>query len=224
MIGVMEMETLKEGYTVLKQAEVSFEEKKSIFICNIKRVGNEKEAMEFINSIKLKYKDATHNVFAYITNNSISMRYSDDGEPQGTAGPPMLEVLKREGINDVAAVVTRYFGGTLLGAGGLIRAYSSSCKQGVDAAVKVKTIPAVLYRMEFEYDMYGRINNYYQGKNVIVKNTEFLERVSMDIMCSQKDYEKFHSDVIEMMNGKDCFTIVENLMCFVDGDGKLMED
>ena len=123
----------KEGYTILNQVEVSFEEKRSRFICNIKRISDESEAMEFIETIRSKYKDANHNVYAYITNNGISMRYSDDGEPQGTAGPPVLEVLKRENLIDVAVVVTRYFGGVLLGAGGLVRAYGASCKQGVDA-------------------------------------------------------------------------------------------
>ena len=99
---------LEKDYTILNNSEVKFEEKKSVFICSISRVENENGALEFIDNIKSKYKDATHNVYAYITNNGISMRYSDDGEPQGTAGPPVLEVLKREGLNDVACVVTRY--------------------------------------------------------------------------------------------------------------------
>ncbi|TDT47632.1 YigZ family protein [Fonticella tunisiensis] len=213
----------RQDYTVLNQVEVSFEERKSLFICNIKRISDEKEAMDFINSIREKYKDATHNVFAYITNNGISMRYSDDGEPQGTAGPPVLEVLKREGLNDVAVVVTRYFGGILLGAGGLVRAYGASCKQGVDAAKKVKRVEGILFKLVCPYDRYGKINNYFQSRNVVIRETEFLESITMKILCIKKDFEKIHGDIIEMMNGNDIISIQEELLCFVDDNEVLME-
>lgn len=213
----------KEGYTVLKQVEVSMEERKSVFICNIKRINDENEAMEFINSIKGKYKDATHNVYAYITNNGISMRYSDDGEPQGTAGPPVLEVLKREGINDVAAVVTRYFGGILLGAGGLIRAYGGSCKQGVDEAKKVKRLDGMTISITCDYEKYGKINNYLQKENVVIKNVDFTDNVTIKLLCLKKEYDSIRGDIIEMMNGKDIINVVENLLCFVDENDAIME-
>lgn len=213
----------KEGYTILNQVEVSFEERKSVFICNIKRIENEKDALDFINSIKEKYKDATHNVYAYITNNGISMRYSDDGEPQGTAGPPSLEVLKREGLNDVAAVVTRYFGGVLLGAGGLIRAYGSSCKHGVDAAKKVKRLEGCLFQISCDYDKYGKLNNYLMKKNIVIKNSEFLENIKLTILCLKKDFEGVNSDIIEMMYGNNVAEVLEYTMCFVDENEKLME-
>ena len=213
----------KPVYTVLKEAKTSMEEKKSIFICSIKRITSEQEAMEFINSIKTQHKDATHNVYAYITNNGISMRYSDDGEPQGTAGPPMLEVLKREGVNDVAAVVTRYFGGTLLGAGGLIRAYSSSCKQGLYEAVKVRTEKGISFTMSFDYDRYGRINNYLKSKNIIINDTIYLEKISIDGTCLEKDYSSMDQDMREMFNGEECLSIKSELICFVDDEGRIME-
>lgn len=213
----------RENYTVLKNGEVSFEEKKSVFICNIKRISDEKEAMDFINSIKEKYKDATHNVYAYITNNGISMRYSDDGEPQGTAGPPVLEVLKREGLNDTAAVVTRYFGGTLLGAGGLIRAYGSSCKMGIDAAIKVLRMESCIFELNCSYEMYGKINNYFQSKNVKIKNVEFTEKVIMVIQCLKEEFDSIYSDIIEMMNGNDIIKVVSRELCFVSDDKKLLE-
>lgn len=213
----------KEYYTVLDQCEVSFEERKSLFICNIKRVENEQEAMEFINSIKEKYKDATHNVYAYITNNRISMRYSDDGEPQGTAGPPVLEVLKREGLNNVAAVVTRYFGGILLGAGGLIRAYGASCKQGVDAARKVKVLEGIESLLEIDYDKYGKINNYLKSKNVIIKNVEFVENIKIKLVCLYKDFENLKGDMFEMMNGNDIIKQNNKIFCFVNDNDVLME-
>lgn len=213
----------KPTYTVLKEAKTTMEEKRSVFICSIKRVTSEQEAMDFINSIKAKYKDATHNVYAYITNNGISMRYSDDGEPQGTAGPPMLEVLKREDVNDVAAVVTRYFGGTLLGAGGLIRAYSSSCKQGLDAAVKVRTEDGAIFSMTFDYDMYGKINNYLKNKNVIIKETVYLEKITLEGICLKKDIDNMDQDIMEMLNGEKCLEIKSYITCFVDDEGKIME-
>jgi uncharacterized YigZ family protein len=213
----------KPIYTVLKEARTTMEEKRSIFICSIKRITSEQEAMEFISSIKSQYKDATHNVYAYITNNGISMRYSDDGEPQGTAGPPMLEVLKREGINDVAAVVTRYFGGTLLGAGGLIRAYSSSCKQGLDEAVKVRTENGLVFNMSFDYDMYGRINNYLKSKNIIIKETIYLEKITLEGICPEKDLGSIDQDMREMFNGEQCLSIKSSVTCFMDDEGMIME-
>ncbi|SEF54244.1 uncharacterized protein, YigZ family [Caloramator fervidus] len=214
---------LKEDWTVLNQVEVSFEEKKSLFICNIKRVKNEEEAIEFINSIKEKYKDATHNVYAYITNNGISMRYSDDGEPQGTAGPPVLEVLKREGLNDVAVVVTRYFGGILLGAGGLVRAYSASCKQGVDAAKKVKRKKGVEFKIVLDYEKYGKINHYLQNKNVKILNTEYLENIKMNVVCLEENFEKIHSDIIELMNGNDIIKVVGHRLVFIDENDQIIK-
>jgi len=213
----------KEDWTVLRQVEVSFEEKKSLFICNIKRIKNEEEAMDFINSIKEKYKDATHNVYAYITNNGISMRYSDDGEPQGTAGPPVLEVLKRENLNDVAVVVTRYFGGILLGAGGLVRAYSASCKQGVDAAGKVKRKMGTKFSMIVDYEKYGKINYYLQSKNIKILDVEYMENIRIQGVCLKEEFEKIHSDIIEIMGGNDIIKVTDNNLVFVDEAERIME-
>jgi uncharacterized YigZ family protein len=213
----------KIDFTLLNDTEVSFEEKKSIFICNIKRIIDEKDAIDYINSIKLKYKDASHNVYAYITNNGISMRYSDDGEPQGTAGPPILEVLKREELMDVAAVVTRYFGGTLLGAGGLIRAYSTSCKQGIDSAKKIKRAAGCVFDIECDYEKYGKLNNYFQKKNVILKGNEFFENVTMKILCLDKDFEFIKCDIIEMMNGNDIIKKKNLTACFISDKDEIME-
>ncbi|MDF2672656.1 MAG: YigZ family protein [Clostridiales bacterium] len=179
--------------------------------------------MSFINSIKEKYKDATHNVYAYITNNGISMRYSDDGEPQGTAGPPVLEVLKREGLNDVAVVVTRYFGGILLGAGGLIRAYGHSCKLGIDAGKKVMRLEGCEIYIICDYDKYGKLNNYLQSKNIKIKDTQFTENIKLNILCLKKDFDMINSDIIEIMSGKNVINMSDNSMCFVDENERLVE-
>ena len=189
------MVMVKDDYTILNTTEVSFEERKSIFICNIKKISNEEEAHKFIDEIKQKYKDASHNVYAYITNNKIAMRYSDDGEPKGTAGPPVLEVLKREELNDVAVVITRYFGGILLGAGGLIRAYTSSCSQGIHAGKKVRRTQGCYFEIVCDYEKYGKINNYFQRENVILKGNDFLENITMKILCFSKDFQKIKNDI-----------------------------
>lgn len=214
---------IKIDYTILNEVEVSFEEKKSQFICNIKRIYSDTEAQEFLATIKQKYKDASHNVYAYITNNGIAMRYSDDGEPQGTAGPPVLEVLKREELNDVVVVVTRYFGGVLLGAGGLIRAYTASCKQGIDAGKKVKRTEGCLFELVCDYEKYGKLNNYFQNKNVISKGNDFLENVTMKILCFTKDFEAIKNDIIEMMNGNDIIKGVINTQCYINDIDEIME-
>jgi uncharacterized YigZ family protein len=219
----MEWKMRKIDFTVLNEVEVSFEEKKSVFICNIKSINNEIEAQNYIAEINQKYKDANHNVYAYITNNCISMRYSDDGEPQGTAGPPVLEVLKREQLDDVVVVVTRYFGGILLGAGGLVRAYTASCKQGIDAAKKVRRAGGILIEIECDYDKYGKLNNYFQNHNVIMKGNDFFENVIMRVLCFESDFEKINKDLIEMMNGNEIIKDKTNMVCYIGESDEIME-
>jgi len=129
--GVMQ----RDYKTVYKYAQAEIEEKKSRFIASVKPVNSAAEAVDFINIFKTKYWDATHNVYAYhIGGNNIVQRYSDDGEPSGTAGIPVLEIIKKMELEDLAIVVTRYFGGTQLGASGLIRAYGKSAAAGIEAA------------------------------------------------------------------------------------------
>ena len=125
---------MREYKTVELESCDYFVEKKSKFIGYAKPVSTQDEAVEFINSIKSKHWDATHNVYAYVLRENNTQRYSDDGEPSGTAGVPVLDVILKENVTDVCIVATRYFGGTLLGAGGLVRAYSHTSKIALDAA------------------------------------------------------------------------------------------
>lgn len=120
--------------TVKDRGIAEIVEKRSRFIATVIPIENEAQALEFLDSTRRKYWDATHNVYAYITRENNIERYSDDGEPSGTAGVPVLDMLKKEGLTNIAVVVTRYFGGTLLGTGGLVHAYSKSAKAGVEAA------------------------------------------------------------------------------------------
>ena len=134
--------------TVRQEASAEFTEKKSVFIGHAKPVKSDAEAMEFVAKIKEKYKDARHNCYAYYLNSGVLARYSDDNEPQGTAGMPILEVIKKSGVNDCVVAVTRYFGGILLGAGGLVRAYSTAAGLAIEAAGVVTYEEYEVYSLE----------------------------------------------------------------------------
>ena len=133
---------------------------KSTFIGYAKPIKSEEEAVEFINEIKKKHKDATHNVWAYTVGETMNIqRYSDDGEPQGTAGIPTLEVIKKEDLRDVVVVVTRYFGGIKLGAGGLVRAYTKGAKVGIEAAQIIEKVKYKEVGITIDYNQIGKVQN-----------------------------------------------------------------
>ncbi len=148
---------MKGYYTLKKEARAELVERKSVFYGSAAPVKTEKEALDFINRVRSEYSDATHNVYAYILRDGNLSRFSDDGEPHGTAGLPTLDVLRKEGLCDCAVVVTRYFGGILLGAGGLVRAYSAAAKLGIDAAERIFLKPFRLIEMKMDYSRYNRI-------------------------------------------------------------------
>ena len=149
---------LKKYKTILEEAEGEIVEKKSRFIATVRPVKTEDEARAFIEEMKKKYWNATHNVFAYqIGERNELQRFSDDGEPQGTAGMPVLNVLKGEDVKDTAVVVTRYFGGTLLGTGGLVRAYGKAAKEGLLSAGIVEMVLYRKYVVTAEYTDSGKV-------------------------------------------------------------------
>lgn len=168
---------------------------KSTFIGYAKPVKTEEEAVEFINEIKKKHKDARHNVWAYTVGKNMNIqRYSDDGEPQGTAGIPTLEVIKKEDLRDVVVVVTRYFGGIKLGAGGLVRAYTKGSKIGLEAA---KIIDKVMYqevRIKIDYNQLGKVQNEIMNMGYFIKDTVYEDNVVIIV------YSKF--DEIESLVDK----------------------
>ena len=143
--------------TIRNEAQEEFVERRSRFIGYAKPVAAREEAAEFIRSIREKNREATHNVYAYVLRAGQEQRYSDDGEPQGTAGIPVLDVLLKSGVTDAAVVVTRYFGGILLGAGGLVRAYSHAASLALDAAGKTEMAACVAALLCCPYDRYGRV-------------------------------------------------------------------
>ena len=172
---------------------------KSTFIGYAKPIKSEEEAVEFINEIKKKHKDATHNVWAYTVGKTMNIqRYSDDGEPQGTAGIPTLEVIKKEDLRDVVVVVTRYFGGVKLGAGGLVRAYTKGAKIGIDAA---KVIEKVMYRevrIKIDYNQLGKVQNEIMNMNYFVKDTIYEDNVEIIVYSRLEEVKVLTDKMIDI--------------------------
>ncbi len=191
------------GYkTIYEKAEASFVEKKSEFIGYIAPVKTNDEAVEFINSIKAKNRKATHNVYAYILRQDNITRYSDDGEPQGTAGVPVLDVIQKEGLTDVCVVVTRYFGGILLGGGGLVRAYSHGCKIAVDAARAMDMCNCYELMIKADYNLYGKINYILPDYEVKILSTEFTDDVTIKLLVKSEFLKELSNEIIDITNGK----------------------
>ena len=193
---------MAEGYrTVEAPAQDEFVEKKSRFIGHIAPVRTEEEAVAVLNSVRERHREATHNVYAYILRDNQLMRFSDDGEPQGTAGKPVLEVVLREGLVDVAVVVTRYFGGVLLGAGGLVRAYAQGAKTAVDAARVLNMQPAAVLELDMGYDFYGKATYILPGHEIQVLDSVFAEGVRLRLLCKAARLPAFTRELTELSSG-----------------------
>ena len=184
-------------------------EKKSRFIANVFYVANVEEADEKLNEIRKKYYDAKHNCFAYILGeNGDMIKSSDDGEPQGTAGHPMLDILKGNELTNCIAIVTRYFGGVLLGTGGLVRAYSESLKQAVANAKTSELLKAYKVGFEINYDDYGKIENLVQNINQTNQNNiysldkTFESVVKLEYLISIDTFDKFKTEIVNITRGK----------------------
>lgn len=189
--------------TIKDLGEDRFEEKKSEFIGYAKRVDNEEAAKAFVNEIKSMHKQATHNCWAYVVGEHMNIqRYSDDGEPQGTAGIPILEVMKKSNVTDCAIVVTRYFGGVLLGTGGLNRAYTKGASVAIKSAGIVEKVVGVKLSFEIEYDLFGKIQ-YICGQNSWhIEDTEYTDKVIVHILAEKTMSETIESEIVESTNGK----------------------
>lgn len=175
--------------TVKDFASASFVEKKSEFIGSVMPVKTNEEAVAFINKIKSENRKARHNVYAYILRDSNITRYSDDGEPQGTGGMPVLEVLQKEGLYDVCIVVTRYFGGILLGTGGLTRAYSRGCKIALDAAKIMEMHLAKTVSVRVSYSLYGKISSLIPSFEAKVLSNDFSDDVNIKLMVKSENVD-----------------------------------
>lgn len=196
-----------EYKTIAERCEARFIEKKSEFIGYLAPVETEERAVEFINEIRAMHRKATHNCYAYILRENSAARHSDDGEPSGTAGVPIYEVLRKEELTDVVCVVTRYFGGVLLGAGGLVRAYTRGAKDAVDAArIKVMALAEQL-ELSVDYSLYGRLPQIFAEYDVRVLSEDFADLVKITLCVREERSEKLKEKLIDSCNGK---IVVEN--------------
>lgn len=188
-------------YTISGAAEASFIEKRSEFIGYIAPVTTNDEAVDFINTIRARHRKARHNVYAYILRQDNISRYSDDGEPQGTAGMPVLDVLKKRGLTDVCIVVTRYFGGILLGGGGLVRAYSHCASIACDAADIMNMCLCRRITITSDYSLYGRLAYLLPAFETITVSEDFSTDVSMEILVRSELAESLIKELTEASNG-----------------------
>nr|WP_317283967.1 YigZ family protein [uncultured Sellimonas sp.] len=194
---------LKEYRTVLEGREGEIVEKKSRFIAAVSHAENEEEAVEFIEKIRKKHYNATHNCFAYTIGNRFELqRFSDDGEPGGTAGKPILDVLLGEQIHNTVIVVTRYFGGTLLGTGGLVRAYSHSAKEGLASSIIITKKYAAKLQVRTDYTGLGKIQYILAQKGIKILNTEYAEDVVMFCLVPDDEKENVEKEITEGTNGQ----------------------
>ncbi len=191
-----------EGYlTVLDTVFGEYEEKRSRFIAAVCPVDSEEKALKFIKKTKTKYYDARHNVYAYRIHNG-ECRFSDDGEPHGTAGKPIMDIICGRELYNVCVVVTRYFGGILLGTGGLVKAYSDATKNALSNSKIVEMGLLGLYRIECDYSEFDRLNDFLKRNAATVTNTQFFEKVIVDFSMDAAYQEDFSKKLIEAFNAK----------------------
>lgn len=190
-----------EYKTIARRCEASFIEKKSEFIGYLCPVQTEEQAIAFIEEIRAMHRKATHNCYAYILRENNAARHSDDGEPGGTAGVPIYEVLRKEGLTDVCCVVTRYFGGILLGAGGLVRAYTKGAKDAVDAAQIKCMASAAELLVTVDYGLYGKLAQIFADHDARVANEEFADNVRITLYIREENSHKLKDKLIDSCNG-----------------------
>ena len=191
-----------ESYrTIRRAAETEFVEKRSRFIGAARPVSTESEAMEFIAERRKIHWNATHNVYAYVLRVVQVQRYSDDGEPQGTAGIPVLDMLLKENLTDCAVVVTRYFGGVLLGTGGLVRAYTKSAKLAVETAEPVEMVMCCRAVIKCDYSQYGRVASLIPACNGVVTDTAYTDSVEIEFVIPRDMVDFLKKELTELSSG-----------------------
>lgn len=195
--------------TIQKEAFGEFVERHSRFISYAKPVETEDDAISFINKIKTKHWDAKHNVYAYSLLKGSIMRYSDDGEPHGTAGVPVLDILKKNEVTNIVIVVTRYFGGILLGTGGLVRAYSNAAKLALDSAVVINMVSCFRAQLFCDYSLYGKISSILAELGAKIEESEFLDKVKIIFYIEKKKLNVLNDKLNEVSSGEIITKILE---------------
>lgn len=194
---------LERYITIAGSATAEIVEKKSRFIASVFPVHTQEEADEILNKLRKQYWDATHNCFAYqIGERNEIQRFSDDGEPQGTAGKPILDVLKGQDIKDTLIVVTRYFGGTLLGTGGLVRAYGKGAKEGILAAGLIEKMRVCLFTLEMTYPLSGKVQYLLNDKDYVIRESQYTEVVRFIVEVTMGEEESFTNWLINETNAE----------------------
>ena len=200
-----------EYKTIARRCEARFIENKSEFIGYLCPVQTEEQAVAFIEEIRAMHRKATHNCYAYILRENNAARHSDDGEPGGTAGVPIYEVLRKEGLTDVCCVVTRYFGGVLLGAGGLVRAYTKGAKDAVDAAQIKCMAEAVKLAVTVDYGLYGRLAQVFADFDARVEDERFADNVRIVLHIRAENSQKLTDKLVDVCNGAVSVEEIEKL-------------
>ena len=217
---------LSQYKTVYCGGEAEIIEKKSRFIATVRPVKTEEEAIAFIDSMKKKYWNATHNCSAYVIGEHFQIqRCSDDGEPSGTAGKPMLDVLLGEQIHDVVVVVTRYFGGTLLGTGGLVRAYSSSTLEGLLASKVITKMHGQKLSIQTDYTGLGKIQYILGQRGLTILDSVYTDKVDIYVLLPEEQIKQVMAEITEGTNGQATMELLEE--CYfakIDGEMEIFED
>lgn len=200
---------------LIKGAEAELVEKKSRFIATVRPVASEEEAAAFIEEMKKKYYDARHNCSAFVIGDRGQLtRSSDDEEPSGTAGRPMLEVLLGSGIRNIAAVVTRYFGGTLLGTGGLVRAYSGVLKEALAKCETARQHFGVRMKIKADYNAVGKLQYILAGRGIAIEDSVYAADVEMTVIAPIEVYDRLCKELVEATSGRAEFEELERLYYF----------
>lgn len=217
---------LEEYKTIYEGGQGEIVEKKSRFLAEVRLVKSEEEALKFIEEKKKQYWDATHNCYAYVIGEMKElMRCSDDGEPQGTAGKPMLDVLLGEDLYNTAVVVTRYFGGTLLGTGGLVRAYSKAVQEGIKESRVITKYHGILTEIGIDYTGVGKLQYLFAKNQIPIIDSQYAEDVKMQILIPAKEEGMIKKAVTEATNARATVTDIKELYFAVsDGEYLLFED
>lgn len=214
----------KEYRTVLRESQYSLEIKKSNFICTMRPCSIEEEALDFIEEIRKKHRDANHNCYAYVIGaDKLTQRYSDDKEPQGTAGIPMLEVLKKEDLTNIACVVTRYFGGIKLGASGLIRAYGGCLSEALKGVDIVEMQNYHLLSVDFAYNFLGKIDNYIENEGYHLESRQYLDLIKNNFWIKIGRVEAFKKALNEITAGTCNISFIEEKL-LAEKDGCLIKE
>ncbi|MDO4938634.1 MAG: YigZ family protein [Lachnospiraceae bacterium] len=195
---------MKNTYNILYSGGSGrIEEKKSVFIADVRPVHNDDEISAFMDETKKKYWDASHHCYAYVLSGEPApKKFSDAGEPSGTAGKPILDVIEGNGLHDIMIIVTRYFGGTLLGTGGLVRAYQAAAREGIADSVITERHDGILLRYTIDYDLYGKLRKMSENEPMYLLDPEFTDRINLNIAVDKSDSENIIDKVEELSAAK----------------------